>query len=51
MRRVVEISAEHLTLVEDGLEGVVNEKRGTAYEVRLSGVDVAGKTGTAQVST
>jgi len=50
VRHVVDIPADHLTLIRDGLEGVVNEKRGTAYGGRIEGVEVAGKTGTAQVS-
>jgi penicillin-binding protein 2 len=50
VRHVVDIPAEHLNLIKRGLEGVVNEKRGTAYGGRIEGVEVAGKTGTAQVS-
>ena len=50
VRQVVEIPSEHLTLVKAGLEGVVKEKRGTAYAVRSDEVELAGKTGTAQVS-
>ncbi len=50
VRHVVEIPSQHLALVKSGLEGVVNEKRGTAFSARLEDADVAGKTGTAQVS-
>jgi penicillin-binding protein 2 len=38
-----------LSLVATALEGVVSESEGTANKVRLPGVDIAGKTGTAQV--
>jgi penicillin-binding protein 2 len=37
-------------MVRSALEGVVNEKEGTAYKERINGVDAAGKTGTAQVT-
>lgn len=39
----------YLPILEDGLYGVVQGKRGTARNVRIKGLTVAGKTGTAQV--
>ncbi len=36
-------------LVKEGLWGVVNTPHGTAYSMRLPGMDFVGKTGTAQV--
>jgi penicillin-binding protein 2 len=50
VRRLIEPNQEHLTWVKDALEGVVTEKEGTANKERTPGVDMAGKTGTAQVS-
>jgi penicillin-binding protein 2 len=50
VRRLVEPDQEHLRLIKEALEGVVTEKDGTAYKERSPGVDMAGKTGTAQVS-
>ncbi|RYZ03917.1 MAG: penicillin-binding protein 2 [Myxococcales bacterium] len=50
VRRLIEPNQEHLAWVKDGLEGVVIEKEGTAYKERSRDVDMAGKTGTAQVS-
>ena len=50
VRRQVGVSPGHLTLVQRALVAGVNEAGGTAYKARLSDVDVAGKTGTAQVS-
>jgi penicillin-binding protein 2 len=50
VRKVVEVSAEHLEWVRDALSGVVSEAEGTAHSKAIAGVDMAGKTGTAQVS-
>jgi penicillin-binding protein 2 len=49
VRRIVELDADNLTLVKHALEGVVTDKEGTAYKEHAT-VDMAGKTGTAQVS-
>jgi penicillin-binding protein 2 len=50
VRRLLEQNPEHMRWVKDALEGVVTEKEGTANKERTPGVDMAGKTGTAQVS-
>lgn len=50
VRRIVPIDRERLDLIQHALRGVVVEKKGTAYKERLPDVDMAGKTGTAQVS-
>ncbi len=50
VRRTLSYRPEHLALIHDALKGVVNEDKGTAYDLkRLSSVLVSGKTGTAQV--
>lgn len=50
VRRLLEQNPEHMRWIKDALEGVVTEKEGTANKERTAGVDMAGKTGTAQVS-
>jgi penicillin-binding protein 2 len=50
VRRRIRIGARTLALVRGALDGVVNEKDGTAYDTRLDDLRVSGKTGTAQVS-
>jgi penicillin-binding protein 2 len=54
IRRQVEIRPENLKLVQDALKAGVNEEGGTskhaAEQAKLTDIDVAGKTGTAQVS-
>jgi penicillin-binding protein 2 len=43
------ISPANLALVRQGLWNVVNHHKGTAYKVRIEGLEMCGKTGTAQV--
>lgn len=50
VRRRVDLDPEHLALVREGLRRVVNTPGGTAYGKRLQTIEVAGKTGTAQVA-
>jgi penicillin-binding protein 2 len=45
----LESRPDTLSLIQKGLFGVVNEKRGTGWRARLKQIKVAGKTGTAQV--
>jgi penicillin-binding protein 2 len=54
VRRQIDVHPENLAMVQKALIAGVNEVGGTAYHARegagLTGVDMAGKTGTAQVS-
>ncbi|MBN2195578.1 MAG: penicillin-binding protein 2 [Polyangiaceae bacterium] len=50
VRRLVELDQDHLGLIKRALTDVVADRHGTAHAERIAGVDVAGKTGTAQVS-
>ena len=49
-RRTIPLDPTALREVLDAMHGVVNDPGGTAYKERSDKVDVAGKTGTAQVS-
>jgi len=49
VRSTVPVSEKNLALVRDGLIGVVEEPHGTGGRARVPGMQVAGKTGTAQV--
>ncbi len=50
VRRRIELDPRHRALIDKALWGGVNEEGGTSHRARLAGVDVAGKTGSAQVS-
>jgi penicillin-binding protein 2 len=49
VRREIAIAPESLAVVRQAMVGVVNETKGTAYKARSDEIEVAGKTGTAQV--
>lgn len=49
VRRELSIAPDNLAFLRQALVGVVNQSKGTAYKVRTETVQVAGKTGTAQV--
>lgn len=43
------ISSDHLSILQDACLAVVDEEGGTAYSSRISGLRIAGKTGTAEI--
>jgi penicillin-binding protein 2 len=45
------MNLENIRKVVDGMWGVVNEPGGTGVRAHLAGIDVAGKTGTAQLAS
>jgi len=45
----LDVSSHHLRLIQDSMKEVVHGEAGTARGVRLKGLSIAGKTGTAQV--
>lgn len=47
----IDVKPENLEIIKNALVGVVNESHGTGSRARLRGIQVAGKTGTAQVVT
>ena len=49
VRRQIQVDADNLDLVHRALISGVQEETGTAFKARIEGVDLAGKTGTAQV--
>lgn len=50
VRRQLDLRPENIALVQRAMTAGVNEEGGTAFKARVVGVEVAGKTGTAQVS-
>ncbi len=54
VRRQIDVHPENLKIVQEALQAGVNEEGGTAFhaseQARLAGFQMAGKTGTAQVS-
>jgi penicillin-binding protein 2 len=50
VRRQIDVRPESLALVQRAMTAGVNEEGGTAFRARVAGVEMAGKTGTAQVS-
>lgn len=50
VRRQIPIDPKQLAFIREALHGVVIERKGTAHAETVEGADMAGKTGTAQVS-
>jgi len=50
VRRQIPLDPDNLRLVQKALKAGVQEEGGTAFRARIEGVDMAGKTGTAQVT-
>jgi len=50
VRRVIPLDQNYLRMIKNALTGVVREREGTAHAETVEGADMAGKTGTAQVT-
>jgi penicillin-binding protein 2 len=50
VRSIIDVEPGQLALIKNALHGVVEDTEGTAYSESIGDLDVAGKTGTAQVS-
>ncbi|MEZ4442573.1 MAG: penicillin-binding protein 2 [Polyangiaceae bacterium] len=50
VRRRIKLDGHHRRLIHRALYGGANEVGGTSYKARIAGVDIVGKTGSAQVS-
>ena len=50
VRSIIDVDPGQLALIKDALHGVVVDPEGTAFNKAMQGIDMAGKTGTAQVS-
>jgi penicillin-binding protein 2 len=50
VRSIVDVDPAQLALIQSALHGVVEDPRGTAHNESIGDLDMAGKTGTAQVS-
>jgi penicillin-binding protein 2 len=48
-KKRIEIGDEYISVISGAMAGVVNQQNGTAKRARLENIEVAGKTGTAQV--
>ena len=50
IRRRVAVDPAHIAMINSALGGVISDLHGTAHAAQVAEVDIAGKTGTAQVS-
>ena len=50
IRRRVAVDPAHIAMINSALAGVISDLHGTAHAAQVAEVDIAGKTGTAQVS-
>ena len=48
-KKRIEVGNEYISVISGAMAGVVNQQNGTAKRARLENIEVAGKTGTAQV--
>jgi len=47
----IKLKKTTIDVVKEGMKGVVNEQRGTAYSSRIQNIKMSGKTGTAQLAS